>query len=402
MKDNEMSQALDSLCELIVDELKVFSANHRCLSPSSLLEALTNREDILELIGTQKHIHTFKSGCTRIIELLYTISQTQHKKILDKLSLSLELSDDLNSVCELHDQILNIANTCIFSYKIENDSLMDIINDIRQQLIEVETICINLIKTHTRNETLTFHKTLDSKIIEIENSSISCDDISELRQTVRDKLGFIKSALAVKKAEDLEREQFFAAMIEKLKSSLNNMQMRIDRIYQKRKHLEHEILIDPLTGIANRRAIERHLKKELQKFRRYETVFSLLFIDIDNFKQINDNYGHIVGDKVIKKLAKRIKQELRETDFIARYGGDEFLILLSETRGEAAQALANRLLSVISKARFVYRESDMKLSISIGLTQVKKGDVGPESISSRVDLALNQAKSNGRARLVVA
>jgi diguanylate cyclase (GGDEF)-like protein len=159
---------------------------------------------------------------------------------------------------------------------------------------------------------------------------------------------------------------------------------------------EKEILIDQLTGIANRRALKQRLKEELQRYHRYRQNFSVLLFDIDHFKSINDRFGHWAGDKCLKELIKRIRPMLRETDFLARWGGEEFVILFPGTDIESAMGVAERLRKAIENTRFLYQRQEMGVTISIGVTEVTPEDQNLETIFNRTDKAMYVAKKKER------
>jgi diguanylate cyclase len=395
--------ALDYLCELIIDELKNFSSSRQCISPSSLLRALSSRAEILEFLGSQDHIKELKSAYIKILNELNDFLGEQYKEQLDELIARINVADSLIILYLLLDEIVALVRTCISRSQDKEKALASLVIEISTQLVEVEKKCLCLIEnsTLTHRANSLFNNMLESQIADFETSAKSCEDVLEVRGIIRAKLDAIKSALETKKTEDQVREVVFESTIENLKTNLKVMEEKIDRGQRRRKHLEQEVLIDPLTGIANRRAMERHIRKEMKKYKRYKTVFSLIFIDIDDFKRVNDSYGHWVGDKCMKSLVGRIKQILRETDLIARYGGDEFIIFTTATERKAAQAVANKLSNAISKTCFIYKNSKIQLSVSIGVTQVEETDDGLGEIISRVDSALYEAKNQGKNRVVV-
>jgi len=167
-------------------------------------------------------------------------------------------------------------------------------------------------------------------------------------------------------------------------------------VHEKRKALEKEILIDPLTGVSNRRALKERLKSELYRFQRYRQFFSMVLFDVDHFKVINDQYGHWAGDRCLKEIIKRIKPILRETDFMGRWGGDEFLVIFPGTDHESAAAVAERLRKLIQNTRFVYHKQEISLTVSIGVTEIQDSDTSQEMVFNRVDKAMYQAKKKGR------
>ncbi len=159
---------------------------------------------------------------------------------------------------------------------------------------------------------------------------------------------------------------------------------------------------DALTGLPNRRALSEHIREELSRAARYRTPMSLLLIDIDGLKQVNDAQGHAAGDRVIRTVALAITHTLRESDFGARWGGDEFGIVASNTTSEAARAFAERLVKHVNSSR---DERGRSPTVSVGIATFDPhhsdhGDV--ESLAHAADRALYQAKANGRNRVEAA
>lgn len=169
------------------------------------------------------------------------------------------------------------------------------------------------------------------------------------------------------------------------------------------KLLEQKLLkmaeTDPLTEAYNRRFFNNSLKRAIAEFSRYKNAFSLLMIDVDYFKKLNDNFGHDVGDEVLKRLAKVCCEELRDIDIFARYGGEEFMILLPNTLGQAASTVANRIRIALEEDIVIIRSKTISYTVSIGVTQAQEGDGRIEQLTKRVDLALYQAKESGRNRV---
>jgi len=160
-------------------------------------------------------------------------------------------------------------------------------------------------------------------------------------------------------------------------------------------------LKDGLTGAANRSAYDETLERELAKSCRNNTNLSLLVIDIDNFKNFNDSYGHSLGDKVLQSVSHEIEKCLRSSDRLFRYGGEEFTVILSDTNGNLASVIAERLRIAI--ASMVVSENNQKhsVTISIGAAETRNSDTS-ESIFERADQALYSAKNSGRNKVEVA
>jgi len=164
--------------------------------------------------------------------------------------------------------------------------------------------------------------------------------------------------------------------------------------------LENLSVTDALTGIANRRHFEWRLSEEIERARRYLYPLSALMLDLDNFKRINDTYGHIVGDVVLKQVAQRLRDALRRTDFLARYGGEEFVILAPQTPSDKVFILAERLRRVISESPIKVDENlSLQITISIGVAVFPDHAQNESELVKAADVALYKAKQSGKNRV---
>ena len=170
--------------------------------------------------------------------------------------------------------------------------------------------------------------------------------------------------------------------------------------------LERESITDPVTGVFNRRYLDRALAKECALARRYLLPLSVLLIDIDNFKIINDVYGHQVGDLVLNYLGKLLLQTIREVDIAARYGGDEILVIAPNTPITLAGALAERLRKYVETHDMVLtkitdKAREIHFTVSIGVASLNEETTDCKGIIQNVDKALYHAKQGGRNRVVL-
>lgn len=175
-------------------------------------------------------------------------------------------------------------------------------------------------------------------------------------------------------------------------------------VYPMRNALRyHEALAaafrDPLTGAGNRVALDRTLSREIELTKRHQQNLSILMLDLDHFKLINDHYGHTIGDKVLKDVVNCITQCIRQTDMCFRYGGEEFLIMLSNAEGAGALRIAERIRMSISDLRFDSDKGPLQVTASIGCASLVFDDQ-MESLIHRADKALYRAKHGGRNRVI--
>lgn len=159
--------------------------------------------------------------------------------------------------------------------------------------------------------------------------------------------------------------------------------------------------IDPLTEAYNRAAMEQMFKNELRRATRYKLPVSLLMLDLDNFKNINDTYGHQVGDKTLKKFVGIVNEQLRSTDILARYGGEEFALLLPDSEGLGAEVAAERLREIVEQTLIVADNYKFNITVSVGIADYQFTNDDLDSLLKRADIALYCAKQAGRNRVVV-
>ena len=170
--------------------------------------------------------------------------------------------------------------------------------------------------------------------------------------------------------------------------------------------LELENITDPLLGIHNRRYLDYRLRQEVKRAARYKLPLSILLVDIDYFKQINDSYGHLVGDFVLTNLGKLFLETARATDIVARYGGDEIMIIATNTPGSAAPAFAERIRKAVADTILVppgelTKGLLVRMTVSIGVTALGSEADTTEAMVKSADDALREAKAKGRNIVIV-
>ncbi|SFC20416.1 diguanylate cyclase (GGDEF) domain-containing protein [Marinospirillum celere] len=196
---------------------------------------------------------------------------------------------------------------------------------------------------------------------------------------------------------NLERSQR-EAIIHERTASLHEEILRSRESQQKLNYLAHH---DELTGAKNRRWILRQLDNLLEAGDLEPLNLAVIMLDIDHFKKINDTYGHDAGDQVLKNFVRTLQQELRETDQLGRYGGEEFLVLLPHTSQEAAWKVAERLRLAVEASLTSYQTHQLKITTSLGISLQPQQPVDSEQLINRADEALYQAKKSGRNRTVI-
>jgi diguanylate cyclase (GGDEF)-like protein len=216
---------------------------------------------------------------------------------------------------------------------------------------------------------------------------------------VKDEVGQLGQAFNQMTDSIQNREQ----ELRELASSLENVvEERTDELRRQNERLEQIAITDSLTGIYNRRFFFELAEKEVARAKRYGNPLSVVILDADRFKKMNDTYGHLIGDQILMNLAQLCQKNIRSLDIIARYGGEEFVILMPEVDCSAAQNSAERLRELVANTSMVTGGLDVMMTISLGVACWNGGpDLDFNALLARADRALYQSKESGRNRVCV-
>ncbi|KPG78791.1 diguanylate cyclase [Pseudomonas sp. RIT-PI-o] len=245
-------------------------------------------------------------------------------------------------------------------------------------------------------------RAMDSQIREqvdgLQSSVQQAADLDDLKHVLENHLEGLLGTMDQHQKQRDAREQEVAARLKSLSERVAHMEQEALGF---REHLEEQrqkALIDPLTGLPNRAAWSERLEHEIQQWQQHGNTLSLAMLDLDHFKRINDSYGHLAGDKVLKIIATVLRKRLRGSDFIARFGGEEFVLLLPATPPAAGAKLLETLRAAIEACPFHFKGERVTITISMGLASFRVGEHS-DLVLKRADQALYRAKNAGRNRV---
>ncbi|WP_202369311.1 GGDEF domain-containing protein [Pseudomonas sp. MWU318] len=245
-------------------------------------------------------------------------------------------------------------------------------------------------------------RAMDTQIREqvdgLQTSMQEAADLDDLKQVLENHLEGLLGTMDQHQKQRDAREQEVAARLKGLAERVAHMEQEALGF---REHLEEQrqkALIDPLTGLPNRAAWSERLEHEIKQWQQHGNTLSLAMLDLDHFKRINDNYGHLAGDKVLKIIATVLRKRLRAADFIARFGGEEFVLLLPATTPAVGAKLLESLRAAIEACPFHFKGERVTITISMGLASFKTGEHS-DLVLKRADQALYRAKNGGRNRV---
>ena len=207
--------------------------------------------------------------------------------------------------------------------------------------------------------------------------------------------------------EIVKLNSIFIEEIKKIRESSRTLQDELEdqrrtsiTLAEKLEQSQAQALVDPLTKVLNRAAYNMRIGQMVQEYKRYKEEWALLTLDIDHFKKFNDEFGHQLGDNVLKLVAGTVKNCIRVSDRVFRYGGEEFVVLLGRINSEIATHLAEKICQTVERSYFVHGDKKLKVTVSIGGAIIATDD-NELSIFERADKAMYQAKNNGRNQVVM-
>ncbi len=230
-----------------------------------------------------------------------------------------------------------------------------------------------------------------------ENVQQSVEKSNDAYREVVDTLTGYRDPTADEISNEIEKILYISAT---LKAELDAARKTLEKQKEELKKLKEFSFKDQLTGLYARKYMEEALNTVLYNFNRYSRPCSIIMFDIDDFKKINDVYGHLAGDAVLRTVASVVQRIIRRSDIPVRYGGDEFIVILPDTMLEDAVSVAEKIANKIQSIKFEKNGLTFKCTISIGITHIKDGDT-VETLLERVDKALYETKNKGKKGITV-
>ncbi|MBT8767414.1 GGDEF domain-containing protein [Metapseudomonas boanensis] len=241
---------------------------------------------------------------------------------------------------------------------------------------------------------------LREQVSGLQTSVQGAADLEHLKQSLEQRLGGLLDTLDHHQQQRAAHEQALGERLQALMAHVSSMEAEAQGFRDNLEAQRQRALRDPLTGLPNRAAWNERLDLEVARQQRYGGDLLLAVIDIDHFKRINDSFGHLAGDKVLKLIAAELARRLRKTDFIARFGGEEFVLLLPGTPLEGGQQLLENLRTAVEACPFHFKGERVAITFSAGLTAQIAGERSDETFQ-RADRALYRAKQCGRNRVEI-
>ncbi len=238
-----------------------------------------------------------------------------------------------------------------------------------------------------------------AQVNDIEHTVQNATDVVQMKGTIQGSIENIRQHLAEQRQQEDQRQGELEQQLKAVNQRLVQMEGESDRLRARLAEERVQAMTDPLTNVPNRLGYDKQVAQEFSRWQRYNSPLSMLVCDIDFFKKINDTYGHKAGDRALIAIAKSMDLHIRETDYLARVGGEEFVVLLPETSLQQAEIVAEKLRMGVEACAFVYEGKPVPITISGGIAEFAAGDKVDE-VYVRADKALYRAKQQGRNRFL--
>ena len=280
-------------------------------------------------------------------------------------------------------------------------SLEEFLADLTRKLIELEqqTVGVQELARATEAGTANLHATFVDHVENLRSSASSATDLDALKRLLSTRLEAISHYVNGEREAELQRIRETERQMAKLTARLQELETETAELRTELR-VEHNMAMrDCLTSLPNRMAYNERIEQEVSRWKRFHYPFCLLMWDIDHFKSINDRFGHKAGDKALVAIGEELASSIRETDFVARFGGEEFVMILSGTDRAMAVKVADDIRARVENCGFNSQGKPVRITISCGVSQFEAGDTN-ETLFERADQCLYRAKNDGRNRCV--
>lgn len=364
----------------------------------------------MELLRDSLSMHLItRQNSTKVIESRINKSFVT---LLHHLTVPSELQSSLNNLEKIlanqleNDTLLRLVegltNLLADSSQTEEAQFEDFFQVLTQQLQDfnhyISQVAQYQDKTAVDSRMLQLH--IESHIAQIRDYLHKTMMVDDVLPTLMMNLENINQHIRTYKSHEEAREKEQQQAIQTLKAQLEKAHILADTLKTLMSAQHFKTNQDALTGLANRFNYEERIVEVINRSQRSHQVFSLVMLDIDNFQYVNDNYGHLAGDKILKKMAEIISDSIRVVDFLARYEEDKFVIILENTSKKNALSMMEKLCKLIQQARLYAVNNPVDITLSVGMAAFMEEDT-PDSLFLRAKQALREAKNTGKNKVVM-
>lgn len=400
-KENALSEEIDAIKSMVnsseplelekAEEItsslkdKILATESEILKKSGGQDILKNaREEALEACRAIRRIMVV------LLEGFYPLTRELEAKAAD-IQVDCKAVENLRfkeETAALLDFLDGVKEKISADFKYINDAFLVLLEEVKN-LEKLLTVQFGS-KEHDK-EVEYFEMKINGEVTSIANSFDIHTTIDEIKKVVIQKIQNIKEVVSEKKREDLKRAQLTRQNMKLFRERITEAEKHAQEMSKRADELKMVAMKDGLTGLYNRRAFDIKIQGTLEKAREAGDL-TIILLDVDRFKEINDTFGHLAGDKILEKVGQSLKETFRENDFLARYGGDEFVVLIERMTEKMARQRISNFRENLAKKRFVsHKKGEITISVSAGIAVARAEDT-PESFLDCADQAMYSEK----------
>lgn len=354
------------------------------------LSAMLAMEDANRLSEARDSIQT-------LIDHL-SLPESAHARLAE-ITPKLQSANDAETLRQIAKELGDFIVTYVSSLQAEIEGLNGFLHGIKDRLGEVSGHMGS--QESERAEAAAardeLDKTVRASLGDLRLNMEDASDLEQLKTDIHTQLAMIDGNLSTFISSESDRARHAERKSRALIGAIKELALESEQLRDKLQAARQRAVRDPLTGLPNRLAYEERMRSEYARFERQGSKLSVVVIDIDKFKSINDTYGHQAGDRVLKHLARELHSQIRKQGFFGRFGGEEFVLILPDTARDGALELADALRRHMESCRFKHKDSPVNVTISCGIAEFRS-DETIDTVFGRADAGLYAAKNNGRNR----
>lgn len=392
------------ISEIVLETLKSLKAEGESLTAENFKNRAKQNKSFESLIK-----RTFSVGCmTDVVQsIIFMSEKVKHvipEEVMKKVIYSLKNASKPEEVSEHIVEFISILVENLEKSTNSFDKIKNLILDISQKISNAAKLVDSSIKTSLDviQEDVNSDKIIVSDLDSILKDSKDANSFEIFKNQIESRIETISQVIKAKiisKNEHIKNLEDTKIKASHVIDDMDSKDKQLESIKTELEIYKNQALKDFLTGLYNRKHFDQVINQEIEIFERYASLFSVVFMDIDDFKKINDEYGHIVGDFVLRHFSSIIRKNIRKIDIPFRYGGEEFLIILPNSSTVKAITVSERILEDIRKTVFKYRGIKISITVSMGIQEYSKG-MSAENIVDLADQKMLKAKKDGKNRVV--
>jgi diguanylate cyclase len=339
-------------------------------------------------------------GATAVLDRLALLPDL--KPVVNDLRSRRRDTLNIHEMAELLERVTRYATEQRAQVQLEKLELENLVQQTASRLEEITSHLASELdeRNAVREDTEQLNRSVTDEVEQLRVTAEGAPDLSTLRTSLAARLDAISTHLTDFKSREDTRIKTYRERVQHMRQRISVLERESRSLHESLREEQRMAMIDALTGIPNRAAYDDRIEQEFKRWKRFSRPVSILAWDIDRFKSINDAYGHKAGDKVLRVIGLHLARHVRDTDFVGRYGGEEFVMLLVGTCADEAKVVADKIRLELASLGFHFHDAPVAVTASCGITEFSGADT-PDTIFDRADRALYQAKQAGRNCCVI-